>query len=107
MDSETEKSMTGYLEKLRTRRPDTKYRLLELLVAMGDCWHSVEEIKQSASKKQIGTHHLFENLIELYRTSGLLERDAKEKRSPNLSRFKIKTPVFPPLKQALEGNAGS
>lgn len=95
-------SLKEFLNELGNRRPDTKYRLLELLVEMGDTWHLVRDIKKSAVDERIATSHLFENLIELSRISGFVETDFKEKKYPRLSSFRVASPVFPILRRTMQ-----
>jgi hypothetical protein len=101
MSNIDEKSLQDFLRTLKNRKPDTKYQLLKLLIGMGKGWHSFTEIKEYAEKKEIGTHHLDENLIELSRVSGFLKTDLKEKRFQRLTSFEIDASIFPVLEKAL------
>jgi hypothetical protein len=98
--SAREDSIKNTIFELKNRRSNTKFRILEILVEMGDGWHSYLEIEQAASNRQIGLHHLFDNLIEMSRATGLIETDYKDKRS--LARFMIKPSEYTVLKHALE-----
>jgi hypothetical protein len=99
-------SLKEFLDELRNRRPDTKYRLLELLVEMGDTWHLVTEITKSAMDKRIAVSHLFENLIELSRISGFVETDFREKKYPRFSSFRVGSSVFPTLRRTIQDLRG-
>jgi hypothetical protein len=83
-----EQDIRDLLAKLKTRRPDTKFRLLKMLSSMDEGWHSLGEISESAAKSGIVASHLFESLIELCRTS-LIESDWKGKRYPRLTNFRV------------------
>jgi len=96
------RALKEFLNKLRNRRPDTKYRLLELLVEMGDTWRLVRDITKSAMDKRIAVPHLFENLIELSRISRFVETDFKEKKYPRFSSFSVTSSVFPTLRRTIQ-----
>jgi len=74
---------------------------VKILIEMGNQWHSLAEIKQQAAKKQVGIGHLFENLLELSRSS-FLENDFKKSRTPKLTSFKIAAEYFEEIAQAIE-----
>ncbi len=101
MNNTDEKQLQNFLATLKSRRPNTKYQLLKLLVEMGKGWHSFADIKEYAEEKKIGTHHLDENLIELSRISGFLKTDIKEKKFPRLTSFEIDSSIFPVLEKML------
>jgi len=84
-----EEAIRGLLSDLITRKSETKFRVLKTLSAMDERWHSLKEISESAAKIGVGTAHLFENLVELTRTSNLIESDYVEKRFPRLTNFRI------------------
>jgi len=92
-----------HLEELKSRQYKTKLFLVRILIDLGLGWHSLEEIRKKAVERGIPVSHLFSNLIELYRASGFLETDFKEKYYPRLSSFKIKDAIFQSLKDTLCG----
>lgn len=92
-----------YLEELESRRVKTKFFLVKILIDLGLRWHSFEEIRKIAKERELPMSHLFSNLIELYRKSGFLETDYREKYYPRLTSFKIKDEIFPLLKDILLG----
>jgi hypothetical protein len=93
-------SIYSCLTKLKKRKPNTKYQLVNVLVELGDNWHILDEIRTSAEGKEIATSHLFENLLELSRLS-FIETDFKKKRTPKLSSFKISSLAYPELQKML------
>ena len=92
-----------YLEELESRRHKTKFFLVKILIDLGLGWHSFKEIRKIAKERELPMSHVFSNLIELYRKSGFLETDYKEKYYPRLTSFKIKDETFLLLKDILLG----
>jgi len=90
-----------YLNELKLRRPNTKFRLVKILIEMGKGWHSLKAVRESAVRSGVSVSHLFENLIELCRKSDFLESDFREKYYPRLSSFRIRNAWFPLLSKIL------
>jgi len=97
-----ENELKKYLEELRSRQHKTKFFLVKILIDLGMGWHSFKEIRKIAEDHGVLVSHLFDNLVELCRTSNFLESDFKEKYYPRLSSFKVKDEVFPLLKNVLQ-----
>lgn len=91
-----------YINKLKSRRPNTKFCLVKILVEMGKGWHLLKAIRESAVRSGVSVSHLFENLIELCRQSDFLESDFREKYYPRLSSFRIPNAWFPLLRKILQ-----
>lgn len=104
MDSEDKSALiSDLITKVRSRNPEsTKYKLLEIFVALGNQWHKYKEIELAAQEREISNKHLFEHIIELYRISGIIQTNFKEKPPVKETQFRIDPAYFASLQKAIQ-----
>jgi len=97
-----ETKLRNYLNELKSRKPNTKFRLVHILVEMGKGWHSFKAIRESGAGCGVSVSHLLDNLLELCRKSDFLESDFREKYYPRLSSFRIINARLPLLRKIFQ-----